>query len=116
MFLKQKRLTQKQYENMSIEDLEYSLRLRGQCNVNVSDKIRSLNRQWNKNLTDKCCQVCNYEKHVELAHLRGVADFDKKTLLKEVNHKDNILVLCRNCHWEYDAGMLDLADIPIRKD
>lgn len=113
---KTKRITKEQYENMSVEDLEYLLTLRGQSNVSVNDKIRHLNRQWNSYLTYGKCQVCSYNKHVELAHLKAVSQFDKKSLLKEVNNKDNILVLCPNCHYEYDNGLLSLEDIGIRKD
>lgn len=115
MFAK-KKITRKEYENMSIEDLEYLLTLRGQSNTSVGDKIRSLNRQWNSDLTGGKCQSCHYDKHVELAHLKAVTLFDKKSLLKEVNDKDNILVLCPNCHWEYDAGLLSIVDIAIRRD
>jgi len=115
MSSKKKKLTRKEYENMTIEDLEYLLILRGQSNASVGDKIRNLNRQWNEKLTTGSCQSCRYNKHVELAHLKGVAEFDKKTLLKEVNDEHNILVLCRNCHWEYDNGLLSIVDIDIRR-
>ncbi len=114
MLLKQKRISQSPYENMSVEDLEYVLTLRGRSNASVGDTDRQLNRQWNQALASRRCQVCNYEKHVELAHLKGIALFDKQTLLKEINHQDNILVLCRNCHWEFDNDLLELADIPVR--
>ncbi len=113
--MKKIKIKQQDYENMSIDQLEYLLMIRGDNKTKVYDKIRQLNRQWNKTLTSDACQHCGYNKHVELAHLKGINAFDKYTLLKEINHPDNILVLCRNCHWEYDSGMLELIEIGLRK-
>jgi len=113
--VKKIKIKQQDYENMTIDQLEYLLTVRGDNKTKVHDKIRQLNRQWNKELTNGACQHCGYNKHVELAHLKPISSFDKHSLLKEVNHPDNILVLCRNCHWEYDAGLLDLVDIGLRK-
>ena len=48
------------------------------------------------------CANCGYDKHVELAHIKAVADFDDDTLLSVVNSPDNVLSLCPNCHWEFD--------------
>jgi hypothetical protein len=111
---KNKKLTKEQYENMSIKDLKYVLTLRGRCSKNaVPDMIRQLNRIWNAELTRKKCQNCNYSKCVELAHIKAIANFSENTLLKEINHKDNILSLCRNCHFELDSGLLLLEDIPL---
>lgn len=110
------KLNRKKYEEMSIDQLDYLLVLKGHNKTKVQDKIRQLNREWNKELTTKSCQSCGYNKHVELAHLKAIADFDKHSLIKEVNAPDNILVLCPNCHWEFDSGMLDLINIGIRRD
>jgi hypothetical protein len=29
----------------------------------------------------------------------------------EVNADENIIVLCPNCHWEFDHGIIDVSDI-----
>lgn len=52
------------------------------------------------------CAVCGYNKHVEIAHIKAVSDFDKDSSLTEINHIDNLVALCPNHHWEYDAGLL----------
>lgn len=111
-----KRIKKEQYENMSLELLEYVLRLQGNSSYSVSGKIRQLNRAWNKSLTGHSCQSCSYNKSVELAHLKAIKLFSKDSLLKEINHPDNILVLCARCHTEYDCGLLLLEDIPVRKN
>ena len=107
----------KDYELMTLADLEYVLRLRG-CSATkkgVGDKVRELNRQWNKHLCSLPCQNCRYDKYVELAHLQSVGSFAETTQLRDINHPDNVLVLCRNCHWEFDAGMLSICDVPQRR-
>jgi hypothetical protein len=79
---------------------------------NVS--IRNLCRSWNKNLQNLPCQKCGYSKHTEFCHIKAISEFEKDTQLSVVNHPDNILVLCRNCHWEFDNKILSLDDIPKR--
>lgn len=48
------------------------------------------------------CELCGYSKHVEVCHKRPISDFPLNTKISEINNKDNILVLCPNCHWEFD--------------
>ena len=112
-------ITREQYENMTISMLDYHLTCKGNHKTSATDKVRQLNRVWNQDLfcnvkTGKC-QVCKYSKHVDLAHIQAVASFDKDTAkLKEINHPDNLLVLCKNCHWEFDNGLLKIEDVPVR--
>ena len=70
--------------------------------------IRGLNRSWNKHLLRRPCQNCGYVKHIELAHRRPISSFPETATVGEVNALENNLVLCRNCHWEYDHGLLSL--------
>lgn len=62
----------------------------------------------------KQCQVCGYDIHVELCHVIGIASFPLTTTLNEVNDSTNIVVLCRNHHWELDHGNLTSDQIPPR--
>lgn len=68
--------------------------------------IRSLNRSWNADLTKKQCSNCGYSKHIELCHRRAVANFPENATIGEVNAPENNVVLCPNCHWEFDNGLL----------
>ena len=54
------------------------------------------------------CTVCGYDKHVEVAHIKPVAEFDDSATVKEINSIDNLVGLCPNHHWEYDHGLLKL--------
>jgi predicted RNA-binding Zn-ribbon protein involved in translation (DUF1610 family) len=60
------------------------------------------------------CQVCNYNVHVELCHIKPIKDFDEESTLEEINGETNLLVLCPNHHWEFDAGIISLDSIPLR--
>lgn len=68
--------------------------------------VRTLNRKWNANLLASSCPRCKYSKHIELCHLKDIASFPDNTPLGVVNHPDNVVALCRNCHWEQGNGWL----------
>jgi heterodisulfide reductase subunit B len=48
------------------------------------------------------CQTCGYDKHVEICHKKAIKDFPHTALVSEINSPDNLLMLCPNCHWEFD--------------
>lgn len=54
------------------------------------------------------CSVCGYDKHVEIAHIKAVSDFNDSSTIAEINSVDNLIALCPNHHWEYDNGILKL--------
>lgn len=54
----------------------------------------------------KECEICGYSNHVEMAHRVPLRDFPPSATLAEVNHPENVRILCRNHHWEFDNGML----------
>jgi len=73
--------------------------------------IRGHARSYFKELTKAPCANCNYDKHVQLCHIKAVSSFPDSALVREVNHKDNIIQLCPNCHWEFDKSDLTIKDI-----
>lgn len=48
------------------------------------------------------CESCGYSKHVQVCHIKPIQSFDLSTLIKDINAKENLILLCPNCHWEYD--------------
>lgn len=72
----------------------------------IRDKAHGL---YKKDATS--CQNCGYDKHVEICHITPIRDFDVNSSVWEVNCPSNILILCPNCHWEFDYGDLTLDDI-----
>lgn len=61
-----------------------------------------------KNKKDKKCDICGYDKHIEVCHIKAVSEFNDKILISEINNIDNLVGLCPNHHWEFDNGILDL--------
>jgi hypothetical protein len=73
--------------------------------------IRGFARSWHKEKLRGPCENCGYKLHVEACHIKPVSSFSDDTLLTVVNSRENILVLCRNCHWEFDHNLLDLINV-----
>lgn len=70
--------------------------------------ISKLARLWNPHLKNQPCENCAYDKHTELAHIKAVAAFENTATLYQINGSHNIAVLCPNCHWEFDKGLLKI--------
>lgn len=71
--------------------------------------VRTRARSIAKRLHMTSCAFCDYNKHVEIAHIRAISDFSLDTMLSIVNDPDNLIALCRNCHWELDHGLLKVG-------
>jgi 5-methylcytosine-specific restriction endonuclease McrA len=83
-------------------------------NLHTSSKnahIRGLARSKYKDLIKLPCANCGYDKHVELCHIKPLSSFSEDQTVGEANARNNIIQLCRNCHWEFDHGLLFL-DFP----
>lgn len=55
------------------------------------------------------CKQCEYSLFVETCHIKSIADFPLDTLVSVVNADDNLVILCRNCHWELDHHFIKLG-------
>lgn len=55
------------------------------------------------------CAVCNYNIHVECCHIKDIAGFPLETQLSIVNAPENLILLCRNHHWEFDNKILQIG-------
>lgn len=76
----------------------------------VHSFVRTRARSDYKYLLSIGCYNCKYNKHVEICHIKPIKDFDLKSTVKEINDRNNIVQLCRNCHWEFDHGLLDFPE------
>lgn len=71
--------------------------------------IRSLSRRlYMRSDRPKVCEVCGYDKHIEICHIMDIAKFPKDTLISEVNDLNNLLALCSNHHWELDNNLIEI--------
>ena len=72
---------------------------------------RDAQEVFNKSNKSKQCIICGYDKHIEIAHVKAVSEFNDEALVSEINHIDNLIALCPNHHWEYDKGILELGNV-----
>jgi 5-methylcytosine-specific restriction endonuclease McrA len=54
------------------------------------------------------CAVCDYDKHVDVCHIKPISSFPLTSTIGEINSLQNLIALCPNCHWELDNGLLSL--------
>lgn len=57
------------------------------------------------------CFCCGYDRHVDIAHVRPVADFPDDALVSAINDVSNLRALCPNHHWEFDHDVLSLETL-----
>jgi len=78
-------------------------------NHKAATKIRQHAHYWFRRLqeTEKC-QICGYDKHVDICHIKGISSFPDSATLREVNDPANLAALCKNHHWELDHGFVTL--------
>lgn len=95
------------FKNKTLKEYQEMLSVKGKHSSWLNSHVRIFNRAWNKKLTILPCANCGYDKHVELCHKKEVSSFPKTTRLGIVNARSNNIQLCRNCHWEFDNGLLD---------
>ena len=48
------------------------------------------------------CGMCGYSNHVQVCHVKPVHEFEDDVPLSEINALHNLMLLCPNCHWEFD--------------
>lgn len=91
-------------DNMTIEEASYKNKWKSNKFARIRDRAKTVYAD--KHQTP--CQNCGYDMHIEICHIRAISDFPSDTLIKVVNSSSNIAILCRNCHWELDSGLLKL--------
>lgn len=65
---------------------------------------------------EKVCQYCHnheFDEILEVHHLKSILDFDESTLVKEINHEDNLVWLCPNHHVMLERDLISLDINPV---
>jgi len=79
---------------------------------NRYNQIRQISRKkYLESNRKKCCEVCGYDIHIEICHIKDISSFSKDSLISEINDLSNLIALCRNHHWELDNGHLKIEEI-----
>ena len=64
---------------------------------------------YHQNNGEKKCKVCGYKNHVEVCHIKSVSSFGNNDLITDINSFNNLIGLCPNHHWEFDNGIINIA-------
>jgi hypothetical protein len=65
-------------------------------------------KQYKRSGRKQACENCGYSKHFEVCHIKSIHTFSDDSKIEVINHSSNLIALCRNCHWEFDHGILIL--------
>lgn len=84
--------------NITLQEAIYVRLHKSSAFALVRTRARAVMRKFGINK----CQNCGYDKHTEVAHKNKISSYPLNTMLSEINNPNNLLVLCRNCHWEFD--------------
>jgi predicted HNH restriction endonuclease len=84
-------------DNKTLAEVAYDKHHKSSCWALVRSRARAVMKH-----KPQICSKCGYDKHVEVAHIKSIKNFDLNTLISEVNDESNLILLCPNCHWEYD--------------
>lgn len=57
------------------------------------------------------CTCCPFNFGLQVCHIKSIKDFDEDTPINVVNHPDNLVILCPNCHWLQDHGYPTIENI-----
>ena len=91
-------LKTKEVKDMTLTEAIYEKHHRSSAYALVRTRARAIA----KKLGLDTCEKCGYNKHIEIAHKKGISTFEGDTLISVINSKENLMALCPNCHWEYD--------------
>lgn len=89
--------------DISLGDAIYTRHHRSSAYALVRSRARSIMKS-----EPQVCRSCGYDKHVEVCHIKPIKDFNHDTMLSVINSVSNLVLLCPNCHWEFDNGLLKL--------
>jgi len=95
-------------KNLTLKDYCYRYKINDKHQSLKYAHIRQFARSWLKDLKNKPCAICGYDKHVELHHIKPISEFDDDATLGEINSSKNVVQLCPNCHWEVDNNITKL--------
>jgi hypothetical protein len=102
-----KKCIQKRKNDASILNQPLSKYLNNKVDANRYRSIRDHARKITST-RQQICKVCGYDIHVETCHIKEIKNFMPTSLVSEINDPKNLILLCRNCHWELDNKHLKL--------
>ena len=86
--------------------------IKDQRDYQLNSRVRELARiKYNKYHPQHKCEICGYDKHIEIHHIKGISTFNDDATIDEINDISNLIGLCPNHHWEVENGLIDIPSI-----
>lgn len=101
-------------DTVTIGEWRGRLSLKGKHPSWLHAQVRTMARYYNRHLAVNGCMNCGYSLHVEFCHIKAISEWPDDTLIAIVNAEENILCLCRNCHWELHHDLISVETIKSR--
>jgi hypothetical protein len=91
----------------TIGHLPISARIKEGKKSNKFESIRNQARSRiiNSNVPIEC-NICKFNLATEICHINPISSFSLDSLISEVNHLSNLVILCPNHHWKLDHNQL----------
>jgi len=83
--------------DVTLEEIQYTKHGAASAFALVRSRARAITKDW-----EKVCSHCGYSKHVEVCHIKAVSEYPLDSRVSIVNDPSNLILLCPNCHWEFD--------------
>ncbi len=96
---------ERDWEELTLKEAIYEKHHKSSAYALVRSRARSLTKKWKIPMV---CMSCGYNKHVEICHVKPISEFAEDSTLSVINDKENLLVLCPNCHWEFDNKLISI--------
>lgn len=90
-------------QDQTLAQVAYDKHNKSSCWALVRSRARAVMKD-----KPRVCANCGYDKHVEVAHKKSISEFNITALVSEVNDESNLVLLCPNCHWEFDHHMIEI--------
>ena len=103
----------KKYRQNSIKTktLGYFIDGKNYLSTKCNDIRRDARKVLEHSNREKVCEYCHnheYDKILEVHHIKGILEFDKTTTIEEINSETNLVWLCPNHHKMLDLGLIKL--------
>jgi predicted restriction endonuclease len=70
-------------------------------------------REYLRSEKPKECVICGYQLHIEVCHIKDIAEFSLDSKINVVNSLNNLTALCPTHHWEFDNGLIKIDQVGI---
>lgn len=109
------------YTRMNCDDCIDSKKVENRTVLFLKERYRVKSGRWKSNIRTHArkvarilpdfCSICGYDLHVEVCHIKPIELFDDDSTVGEINKLENLVKLCRNHHWEFDNGHIELDSL-----